>query len=558
MLQYFMVCCFLCKMTKGDIILRKRLTAVLIAIMVLSLLVGCSNQETNIKKDENNEKEAKKDSIVMAIGSEPDGGFDPVIGWGRYGSPLIQSTLVETNADMKIVGDLAKDYTVSEDGLTLTFNLRDDAYFTDGEQVTAEDVVFTYESAKTSNSIVDFTVLEKISAKDDFTVEMKLKNPESTFIYSIAKTGIVPEHAYSDTYGDNPIGSGPFKFVQWDKGQQVVLEANEDYYGTVPEMKQVTVLFMTEDAALVAAKAGQLDVAMTVPSLATGEIEGMSIYKAATIDNRGLTLPVVPAQGKKTEGGYPIGNNVTSDIAIRKALSYGIDREKLVDEVLNGYGTPAYTESDGMPWFNEESIVKYDVEKAKELLEEAGWVDQDNDGIREKGGQKAEFNLIYSSGDSVRQGLALAVAGQVKELGISIAVEGMGWDEIDRRMYQDAVLMGWGDQNPMETYLLYHSSNKGLPNYYNPENFDNSTVDKYLEEALKTSDQEKANELWKKVQWDGKTGTSILGDAPWVWLVNIDHLYYISEGLDVGEQKIHPHGHAWPFVANLRDWTWTE
>lgn len=123
---------------------------------------------------------------------------------------------------------------------------------------------------------------------------------------------------------------------------------------------------------------------MTVPSLATGEIEGMNLYNADTIDNRGLTLPVVPAEGKKTEDGYPIGNDVTSDVSIRKVLSYGIDREKLVHEVLNGHGSPAYTESDGMPWSNEESIVEYDLEKAIELLEEAEWVDRDNDGIRKR------------------------------------------------------------------------------------------------------------------------------------------------------------------------------
>src|SRR5690606_553850 len=141
------------------------------------------------------------------------------------------------------------------------------------------------------------------------------------FIYSIAKTGIVPEHAYDETYGENPIGSGPFKFIQWDKGQQLILEANEEYYGHVPEIKKVVVLFMTEDAAVVAAKAGELDVAMTVPNLATVEIDGMNIYTAETIDNRGITLPVIPDDGKTTKEGYPIGNDVTSDIAIRKALS---------------------------------------------------------------------------------------------------------------------------------------------------------------------------------------------------------------------------------------------
>lgn len=538
-------------------LLKRFLKLIIISIMTIFLVACGGDNASDIEPYETSKpsQSQSKDELIMAIGSEPDEGFDPVLGWGRYGSPLIQSTLVETNIDMEIVADLATDYNISEDGLTWIFNLREDAYFTDGEKVTAQDVVFTYEKAKTSNSIVDLTVMESISAIDESTIEIKLAHPESAFIYTISKTGIVPKHAYDEIYGDNPIGSGPFKFVQWDKGQQLILEANEKYYGHVPEIKKLVVMFMTEEAAIIAAKAGELDVAMTVPSLASVEIDGMNIYTAATIDNRGITLPVIADEGKTTEDGYPIGNNVTSDISIRRALSYGIDRQQMVDDILNGYGLPAYTEADGMPWFNEDVIVEYDIEKAKQILEDAGWMDSKKDGIREKEGQKAEFNLIYSAGDSVRQGLAMAISQQAKDLGILINVEGMGWDEIDKRMFRDPVLMGWGDQTPMESYLLYHSSNKGI-DYYNPENYGNEIVDKYMDEALRSTDIEVANELWKKAQWDGTTGTSTLGDAPWVWLVNIDHLYYVREGLEIGEQKIHPHGHAWPLVSNLREWKW--
>lgn len=542
--------------------MRKFFLGIIVFNLMILSLVGCKSDVDEVVgfsgTEINEEKEKEKEKILtMAIGDEPDQGFDPIYGWGRYGSPLIQSTLVETNSKMEIVNDLASGYEISEDGMTWTFNLREDAYFTDGTKVTANDIKFTYEKTKESNSRVDLTVVDSIIAIDEFTIEFKLTYPQSAFIYNVAKIGIVPQHAYDTSYGDNPIGSGPYKFVQWDKGQQLILEANEDYYGNVPEIKHVAILFMSEDAAMVAAKSGQLDVAMTVPSMANIEIDGMTLYNAKTVDNRGITLSVVPSEGEITKEGYPIGNDVTSDVSIRRALSYGLSREQMVEEVLNGYGVPAYSECDDMPWSNDASIVEYDIEKAKSILEEAGWIDIDNDGIREKGNLKAEFTIIYSAGDSIRQGLALFASEQAKQLGISIQVEGLSWDEIDKRMFRDAVLMGWGDQTPMETYMLYNSKNKGI-DYYNPENYSNETVDKYMDEALATTDTDAANKLWKKAKWDGTTGTSTLGDSPWVWLVNIDHLYYVRDGLDVGEQKIHPHGHAWPFIANLREWKWTK
>lgn len=541
--------------------MKRFLTTIVVCAMCAVIITGCGSsaeeKTANVEevKGDTQEKQEKRTDLVMAIGSEPDGGFDPCTGWGRYGNPLIQSTLVDTDPDMNIINDLATGYVISEDGLTITFKLRDDANFTDGEPVKASDVVFTFNTAKSSGSIVDLTAMKECIAVDNNTVEFKLAKPESAFIYTIAATGIVPEHAYDSNYGEAPIGSGPYKFVQWDKGQQIIMEANEDYYGNVPEIKKVTVLFMTEDTAFAKAQAGELDVAITAPNLADQKIEGMTLTNVKTIDNRGLTLPYVKDEGKLTETGYKIGNNITSDIAIRRALSYGINRDNLVEYVINGYGRPAYTECDGMPWGSEDTVVKYDFDKAVGILNDAGWVDTDNDGIREKDGIKAEFTLMYSAGDSTRQALSMAVSEESKKLGISIKVDGVSWDEIDKRMFSEAVLMGWGAQNPTETYLLYHSDNMGK-DYYNPENYQSAKVDEYIDMAMSSLDIKESMEYWKKAQWDGESGLATQGDSPWVWLVNVDHLYYVRDGLDIGKQKIHPHGHAWPLVANLKDWKW--
>ena len=192
---------------------------------------------------------------------------------------------------------------------------------------------------------------------------------------------------------------------------------------------------------------------------------------------------------------------------------------------------PAYSENDGMPWNNPDVKIEADIEKAKKFLAEDGWEDVDGDGIVEKNGLKAEFKCIYPSGDSVRQAIAMAAAEQVKEIGINIVVEGISWDEISKRMFSDAVLMGWGSSNPYTSYLLFHSKNKLRDDYYNPEGFNNATVDGYLDAALHAGTSEEAYDNWKLAQWDGITGTSMRGECPRVWLVNIQHIYYVADGL---------------------------
>lgn len=498
----------------------------------------------------------KKTEVTIGFSNDTDS-WDPCTGFGYAGSPLF-STLVKVNGQNKLENDLATEYSMSDDGLTWTFKIRDDVKFTNGEKLDASDVAFTFNTTRDKATYVDLTMLESCTAIDDTTVEFKLNKPCVTFIYTIAGAGIVPEDSYSDNYGMEPIGSGPYKLTQWDKGQQFILEANEDYYGKQPEITKAIFLVQEEDARFVAAQAGEVDIALTSATLATTEIEGMSVVSVDSVDNRGITLPTVPDEGKTTEDGYKIGNNITSDIAIRKALSYGIDREKIINEALNGFANPAYSECDGLPWWNEEDVIETDVDYAVQQLEEAGWKDEDGDGIREKGDLKAEFNLMYFAGDSMRQAVAMSVANQAKEnLGIAITVEGVSADDTVKRMFSEPMIMGWGSDSPMTSYMLFHSSNAGKTDFYNPEFFTSDVIDGYLDQAMNSKTFEDSLEWWKKAQWDGTTGTSMRGEAPWAFYVNMSHLYYVKDGLDIGEQRIHAHGAAWPLIANLAEWKWT-
>ena len=500
------------------------------------------------------------DTVVVAMdpNSEPAAGFDPAYGWGageHVHEPLIQSTLTVTNPDLTIGYDLATDFSVSDDGLTWTVTIRDDALFTDGEALTAEDVAFTYNTVKASSSVNDFTMLDYAEAADDTTVVFHMTRPFSIWPYTMAIVGIVPEHAYdAATYGSNPIGSGRYTLVQWDRGQQVILEANPNYYGEAPAMERVVILFMEEDAAFLAAQAGQVDVAYTSATYSDQTADGYTLTAYDSVDNRGINLPAVPAG--TDAAGRAVGNDFTADVLVRRAINIGIDRQEMIDHVLNGFGSPAYSVCDGLPWYNPAAQVEYDPEGAARLLDQAGWL-LGEDGTRWKDGTQASLEILYSTGDSVRQALAADLAEQLGELGIACTIRGVGWDTAYTDALRTPLVWGWGAHTPMELYNLYHSQGAGQDRTAQYSPYLNAAVDEYMDQALASTDLEESYRLWQLAQWDGSTGVTQEGDIPWVWLVNVDHLYWVRDGLEIAQQKIHPHGHGWSLVNNVDQWSWT-
>ena len=457
-----------------------------------------------------------------------------------------------------MVNDLAESYTVSEDRLTWTVTLRQDAQFSDGTAVTAEDVAFTFTKAAESGGLTDVTVLATAVAVDDYTVELQLKQPQSTFVNRLVTLGIVPAATYDENYGQNPVGSGPYTLVQWDKGQQLIVQANPLYYGEKPAIERVVFLFLEEDAAFAAAKAGEVQLASVPQALAIQTVPGMTLADVQSVDNRGMLFPFVADTGEQTEEGYPIGNNVTADQAIRQAVNYVIDRTALVEGVLEGYGSPAFGPVSGLAWEEPTTVfTDADVETAKTLLADGGWADSDGDGIVEKDGLAAEFTLIYPASDSTRQALALSAADMVKPAGIQINVEGKGWDEIETLMHSNAILFGWGSHDQTEMWNLYHSSKRGVE-YYNTGYYASDAVDSYLDLAMGAPTEDEAIAFWKAAQLDENgQGFTAPGDAAWAWLVNLDHTYFVSDCLNIGQPQIEPHGHGWPITANITQWQWT-
>lgn len=498
---------------------------------------------------------APKTELVLAIGGEPDDGYDPILGWGRYGHPLFQSTLLTRETDLSTSPDLATAWTLSDDRLTWTIKLREGVKFSDGSPLTARDVAFTFTETAKAGGVVDLSVMESAVATDDATVVIRLKRPWITFVENFYALGIVPAAGHGADYARKPVGSGPYRMVSWTEGEQLIVEANPYYYGSTSPFTRITFLFTGEDTSLAAANAGKVDVVSVPATLADLLPQGFKAVVADTVDNRGLVFPMVPDEGKKDAGGYPIGNDVTADIAIRKAINLGLDRQALVDAVLLGHGTPAYGPADDLPWSNPEARVSEDLDAAKALLDAAGWV-PGADGVRVKDGIRAAFPVIYPSNDSVRQGLAVMLAEQMKPLGIEISPKGNTWEGIERAMHSTPVLFGWGSHSPQEVYSLYQSGFAGI-GYYNAGYFDNAAVDGYFDKAQAAASLEASYPFWQQAEWDGATGFSAKGDAASAWMVNLDHVYFVSRCLDIGKTQIEPHGHGWPVTATLQNWKWT-
>ncbi|MBQ9160202.1 MAG: ABC transporter substrate-binding protein [Methanobrevibacter sp.] len=489
-------------------------------------------------------------ACVAAHGEEPEFGFDPMHGWGYHDSgtePLIQSTILKRDKDNNFVNDLATDYEISSDFKTYTVTIRDDVNFTDGSQLTANDVAFSYNKAKELGEGADLSSMKEAKADGDKVV-FTLDKSDSTFINKLTDVGIVPEANYDeDSYGQNPIGSGPYKLAQWDKGQQFILEKNTDYYGEEPYFDKITNLFLDSDAAFAAVKNGDVDIAEVPVSYANENVDGYHMEYFDSIDVRGVSLPTQMDEGKVSEDNVTIGNNVTGDPAIREALNIGIDREALLDGALNGYGDVNYNGvADQLAWSFDSTFEDGQVDEAKSILEAAGWKDSDGDGIVEKDGQTASFSIYYNSQASERQAIAVTLAEQAKEIGIDITPVGGSWDDIDPVKYSQGVVWGFGSADPMEIQHQYDSRVAAV-GYDNPEALNDSAVDSLIDAAM-SQDLDSSYATWSQAAQEANS------NYPFVWVGTMDYTYFVSDSLDISNSThlIYPHGgDIW---GNIYDW----
>ncbi|MCX5394765.1 ABC transporter substrate-binding protein [Streptomyces sp. NBC_00094] len=478
-----------------------------------------------------------KDSAVVGIAYEPET-LSPLLGYGKDGNSKIFDGLLAFDADMKLKPALAvKLPHVSADGLTYTYTLREDVTFSDGAPFTAKDVVYTYRTIldpKTNNaSRTELDAVKKVEAVGDDTVVFTLKYPYAPFAERTVHA-IAPEHVAAKqdvntgAFTTKPIGTGPYVLTGWSKGEKLSFKANPTYWDGAPAVKKFTMAVVKDDdVRATRLRAGDLDGAILPPNLAAGfkDDKGRKTYAAKTYDYRTVTLPT--------------HHPVTGDTAVRRALDIAVDRQAMVDKILEGAGKPAYgpvpTDS---PWFAKGTERRHDLAGAQKILDEAGWK-PGPDGIRVKNGVRAEFPLWYLSGDKLRQDHALAYASDAKKAGVDIRTQAGTWEVIEPRMKTDAVLAGGGSPGDpdFDQYLLLKSTLAG-DGFNNMAWYDNTTVDRALEDGRRTNEPAERRAAYDTVQRE------LAKNPGYTFLTHIDHLYVVDDSWGGLSTQTEPHDHG--------------
>jgi peptide/nickel transport system substrate-binding protein len=431
-------------------------------------------------------------SLVIAVAEEPVS-LNPLAGYAENGAAKIFDGLVEHRADGVLRPALAAELPQpAADGRSWVAKLRPGVTFSDGTGFDATDVVATYHAlldpAFASPVRERFAMLSGVEQIDSLTVRFVLTRPYAPFAQLLV-LGMLPSEALAQPApaagGAPPIGTGPYKLADWQRGQRMVLEANKSYYDGPPAITKVTVEFVADDDARAQRmRDGKVDCAGLPPGL------------AHTFDGSGGLRVVAHSAADPQTVLLPAGNPVTADPAIRLALNYGVNRKALVDGLLGGKGTEASTPvPDLMAEFVEPSArYSYDVTRALDLLGEAGWL-PGADGMRAKAGVTAAFTLLYRGGDTLARDLAAAFAGSAQGIGIRVSIEAADGAALTARVATDAVLLGVG--NPFDPDLsLYRLLHTGL----SPSGYTNPTVDAALDTGRTSADPAQRAAAYRKLQ----------------------------------------------------------
>ncbi len=410
---------------------------------------------------------------------------------------LLFSCLVGFDNSMRPIPDLARSWEVSQDELVWTFFLRDDVRFHDDRPLTAQDVEFTYrtilDTKSTASGTEQYSMVDRFEAEGNYIFRAVLKRPFAPFIYRMSRS-IVPKHLLENTdlhsapFNRQPIGSGPFKLVQWTEDDTIVLEANRRYFrkGRPILDKLVFKTYSDRQAAIKAISQGEMDIAL---NLAASDLAFVSRRRA-------FRVYPVPAPSYYAIV-FNLNDPVFEDMRVRKALDYAVDKDSIVKNQLKGYSkicTGPFA-VDSWAYNPEVQSAPYDVEKARELLEQAGWRNGDRGGILDRDGEPLEISLtVPNISDSIER-IAVAIRAQLMKVGIKVNLVYTNKSESSNMSFQALLVMAFTGIDPDYASRFWHSTNKSV----NLASYESKFVDDLLELGRQTADIEKRKAIYHRV-----------------------------------------------------------
>lgn len=421
----------------------------------------------------------------------------------------ITDGLVQYDPGLVIQPRLAESWELSEDRRSVTFHLRHGLRWHDGKPVTAGDVVFSV------NKVRDprlenrtwaplFEDLASIDAPDDHTVRARYTAAKPDLLDGW-RLPILPRHLaeqdadlLTGNYSKHPVGCGPYRFVHYRRGEELVLEANDDYWDGRPSIDRLLFrIFPDQRTAYQALLTDDLDVMVASPELWTEAQSSAAAGRLAATVYYALSVWHIIWN---VDGSNPFFN----DPRVRKAMVLALDRDAFIDKVHGGMARAAVTSySPGLPWTdNSLEPLPYDPEQAKKLLDEAGWKDRDGDGLRERDGQPFRFSLMIAAGtQQVSEHMAAWQQQSWAEIGVRTEIEKLEFQQFrDRRIahrFEAAEGSFHFTPNP-DQYELYHSSSR--TNGINYGGFSDPEVDRLLELGRTTFEQDSRKEIYGQLQ----------------------------------------------------------
>jgi len=466
------------------------------------------------------------DWLVQSFGAKIKT-LTPLVSTDRYASEVqdkvIESLLIYNPDTLQLIGHIAKSWTISEDGLVITYKMRDDVVFSDGVKMTAHDIVFSYdfimnEKIAAPRERAYYSKIKQVKALDDYSVEFTFVEPYYNSLLLSGSLGIMPKHFYQkylkmpEKYNQSKgilLGSGPYRLMDpenWSPDKNVVeLVRNERYWGPVTPTYSLMLWKVIENdsARLTTFRNREIDVYAARP------IEYKNLISDKALMSRSRNLEYMPpinpyyyiGWNEKKEG----KDTLFSDRRVRQAMTYLTDRKKIIDEVFLGYGEVAVSPFNPKSEQHDKSIVArpYDVDKAKALLKEAGYEDRDGDGVIEDAqGKKFEFDLTFTNSSEDVKRIVLMLKDLYAKAGIVLKPKATEWpvmlEQTEKKNF-DVMIIGWTSVVESDLYQIFHSS-QSKDNGDNYISYANPDLDKCIEQARSTVDKDKRMPVWHRCE----------------------------------------------------------